>query len=206
MSTTYIEVSKLLIRSARLNRCRVFQIKDFENKQSHVMKARLEVIRTLYSEGVSQEEICDFLKIDIVEINDACNGIEQIRTGSRLGKRCNACDIPKELSSFPRNKNTTDLCQPHCRECQRVVDKRYRERTARRPKGQKRHRTSLHIHEGLRELLEDTAARHKVTMSEIIERSLAKSMACVNCRRAVRALGGDDCLRCRQEWNAGIAS
>lgn len=201
-----MEVGKILNRTARLHHCKAVQIRENSSKEPHVKAARLEVIATLYREGISRTEISEFMNCSVREIRNACNGAERIREDSELSKRCNACDELKKLSEFPRNKNSTDLCQPHCRECQRQVDKRYRERTARRPRGQKRHRTSLHIHEGLRLLLEDTATRHKVTMSEIVERSLAKSMACVNCRKAIRALGGDDCSRCRQEWTAEIAS
>lgn len=201
----HVEVGKLLNHTARMHKCRAWMVRDNVDHPK-TKEARQEVIQTLYKEGVSENDISAFLNCSIEELRKICNGTKQDRKDTQLGKRCNICDETKKLSDFPRNKNSTDMCQPHCRECQRIADKRYRERTKRRPPGQKRHKTSLHIHEALRKLLEDTAQRHQVTMSEIVERAITKAMACTNCKRALRQVGGDDCSTCRAEWAPEVAA
>ena len=198
-----VEVAPIINAAARAHHVKAWQVRDGDDGE-RVRAAREQAMREMRQAGMTLRGIGELLGCAHTAVRAVAADIDvggRARRGVLPGKRCSRCAELKCLDEFARNVHSTDLRQSACRDCTRECDRAYRRREfRRRANGEARHNTNVRLRVEVHELLKDTAERHGVTMATIVERSVAKTLACKDCRKRLRRMGSDYCLACDQQW------
>ena len=178
---------------------------DVRVSDDTVVAARRDAIRRMADAGMSASGIARAVRRShgsVLAVIGTSAG------GADAGSRCSQCGEVKPLDRYSLHRRKADGCQSYCLPCGADIDRRaklvaYR----RRRNGEGGVPMSVRINRQLRDVLDDTAQRHRVTKTAIVERALTRALACKDCGRRLRQVGSDCCSQCDSMWTpSAVAS
>lgn len=202
-----VEVGPIIKSAARKHGTTSREVREATGR-AH-LAARVEAMRRMREAGMTLPAIGEFFGLDHTTVYHHVGRGGQ--GGARAGSRCAGCGEVLPLDAYNRDPRRADGVKSYCRACHRQVLARARHRKGvtyrtRRIEGAPRERLAVDVSPELRVLLRDTAERHRITMSYIVERALAKAMACRDCRGRLRQEGSDNCVVCDRMWTQGATA